>query len=333
MASQHRIIKINDRNIKRIRKKKYIRVYKGDVLRISRATQRSTNDTIQRFGLNKNMKMSVNTNDLIVLEVRQGTNKILPPKQSSITFPNSDSGNEIIFPGVLTPEEKTLVDAFVLSQIASSNWDKINSFVHFGLSDPLNALWDWKRDISMTNNGATFDANGAVFDGTALINTNFSPLNDGISYQQDDAMIGVFQLDGLTAVDLSYVWGNGTFGGSSKDKISNDGVINRHRGSVNFLGESNLNGLANTDNALDLTVRIDATGIYAYKNGIQQGAQVSQASELPSANTISIGGNLNTPSYVGRISSFIAGGAVGFDQVNYYDNLVILNDSLAGIVP
>ena len=91
MASEHRIIRVNDLNPRRTRRKKYRRVYKGDVLRISRATNKSANQVVQEFGLGRNVKTTVVELDLIVTEVKLGHNKDLPPAkgESSSTIPDA----------------------------------------------------------------------------------------------------------------------------------------------------------------------------------------------------------------------------------------------------
>ena len=94
MASEHRIIRVNDRDPKRTRLRRYRRVYRGDVIRVSRVTDKPTNQVVQEFGLPSETKLSVNTDELMVLQPNmwKGTSGISSPlgegRRTAPTSPN-----------------------------------------------------------------------------------------------------------------------------------------------------------------------------------------------------------------------------------------------------
>ena len=129
MASEHRIIRVNDKDPRRTRRKRYRRVYKGDVLRVSRATEKSANQVVQEFGLNRDVRIMKNDCEELVIDVRRGTNKLLPPQQgggrtgTGSSQPPIDGGpiEEVLgrFPNPLTELEIECISTFVQNELRS----------------------------------------------------------------------------------------------------------------------------------------------------------------------------------------------------------------------
>ena len=91
-----------------------------------------------------------------------------------------------------------------------------NNIIHsLGVTNEINGLLDWKYGKVGTNNGATFDVNGATFNGVdQYINSNFTPSTDYVNASINDVLMGGFNtsIDGTSdeeyligVSDLSYI--------------------------------------------------------------------------------------------------------------------------------
>lgn len=86
------------------------------------------------------------------------------------------------FPQPLAVGESDRIAAFINAEVLAGNWGKYDSFFDFTLTDPANALWDWKRKLSAANNGAVLGATGATFNGVnAWINPIFNVQSSGVN--------------------------------------------------------------------------------------------------------------------------------------------------------
>jgi len=94
----------------------------------------------------------------------------------------------------LTQIEKDSIRTFVKEQYLNGNWQKVDSFCHFGLSDPADALHDWKRGTPLVNNGtAHIPKDGREFNGsTSWIDSMYSPGLNGNNIDFGDVNVGVF---------------------------------------------------------------------------------------------------------------------------------------------
>ena len=244
---------------------------------------------------------------------------------------------EPIFPGVLTPTETAAITKFVQAEINNNNWYKYDSFYCFSLSDPLNALFDWKRQVSATNNGATLDINGATFNGAEWVNSNYTPITDVINYKQDDAFAGIFFKDNASTVQDTYIFGTSkSLAGAAKLKAqpTSEGV----RGSLNASGEINFNGSGFLSNSLYILNREVNNLTRIYINGVMSGGESTAISDgIPTTPYIIGNADSNsTGAIIGTISTFIAGAAIGFNQEIHYTNqrqLLIDLGVISGLSP
>ena len=224
------------------------------------------------------------------------------------------------FPTPLTASEITFVQDFLRSQVYSGNWQLIDSFAHFGLQDEANALWDWKRKAALTNNGATHIPNIGFDFNSGNIDTNYNPVVDGVNFKQDNLLFGLYYVEdngvpntiyrSLENANNAFIggwdYGNGTghvYGQPVSDTRTSYKVnINKWR------------------DVLFIVFRIDNANNRFSENGNISATQASVAQAITSANF-----KLNGINFIGKLSSYLIGAAVGFDHQNYYDNLMILN--------
>ena len=137
MATEHRIIKVNDKDPKRTRRRNYRKSRKGDWVRISRATSRSVNETVQQYGISDDIRSGgIGTGDVseevILLDVRRGAGSINAGASQALDFPTLDQGGGLFSPEVqavfdnmtdpLTDQEKDEIEVFVDSQVTSGNY-------------------------------------------------------------------------------------------------------------------------------------------------------------------------------------------------------------------
>ena len=228
------------------------------------------------------------------------------------------------FPNPLTVEEKDYIRSFINSQVVSGNWGKMDSFVHFGLYDPANALWDWKRRSAMTNNGAVHHAGiGYAFDGAENIDSLFRT-DQGVNYKQDDALIGAFIKESLNSTSQVSLFGDGSTGTVITQKPSSS-RIELFLNSTGRQNVTSIDGDRFNNNTLHVGTRSSASQTIYYENGVLKGG-FNVTSTGVKATTIKIADGF--ANFKGTLSSFIAGSAIGFNQTSYYDELVTLNNHL-----
>lgn len=210
----------------------------------------------------------------------------------------------------LTATEEDAIITFVNAESASlgnGNWAFIDEFFSFSLNatDRLTGF----IAKTATNNGATFDINGATFAGAENISTNFNPSVDGVNYVLNNSMSGVFLKEFTDLVsDIQDILNGNAL------RIRLQAALGRYRGKINSGTDVNLSSavpsqdqlvIFSRDNAADFDVIIDGTPIQT----------VANASTGLNAAAVSIGVN-----FIGTISTFIIGASIGFDQANHNTN-------------
>lgn len=224
------------------------------------------------------------------------------------------------FPIALIASEETSIRAFVKAQYLSGNWDKIDSFSHFGMLDIANALWDWKRKVTMTNNGAEHQPGiGFNFLGAQWVDSNFNGLSNGVNYVGDDALLGV------------YVNSHEGANGHLVANIAETGECAKIS-----LSQYNINSFGTTPPAyqassLLVTTRENSTDVSLMENGaVLHTRPLAVVAILNQTFTIGAGTGGLSPS-ISNISSFVTGGGLGFNHTSYYDELLLLNNDLVEV--
>jgi len=333
-----RIFTVQAKNIDIFRKKKRRKLRKGDVIRIG--------DTTIPNAIRKFLDLRPKTKD--VLFTKKYRNKLIldAGSFSSLEIGSSLGGfgssgfisgagirkeaEDVIksFPNPLSDKEKQAIAVFVDSNVLSGNWDLMDSFAHFGLQDPVNALWDWKRKVSMTNNGAIYNPGvGFAFDGvSAYIDSTYNPLIDGVNFQLNDALAGCFITEiGIISTGQPQILSssnnvfNGFIGTRASDQITTY--------SINGSGFRDSNTPIGTlSNSLIIATDRE-TNTQFYQNGTLKDTSNIQGSYIVN-NNIRIASDYGNNAIEITLSSFIAGATIGFNHQEYYNNLVQLNAKL-----
>jgi len=232
----------------------------------------------------------------------------------------------------LSVEEENSIVKFVNAEVDNGNWNLIDEFYMFALNDEVNALTGWKEKTA-TNNGATHTPSGFTFNGsTDYINSNWNPSTDGNEYQTNDALAGVYVLNGTFSSLFGAYETAPPIGGSS--------VLNLY-GSITDIYRINSEGSANTQfpnhmsgNSLIYIDRTWFEDTNAYINGVLK---------VEGNNSVTIPPDLNI--YIGarnqdgvavthsatELSSFIVGAGIGFDHSSHYTNMITLLTELGAI--
>ncbi len=219
------------------------------------------------------------------------------------------------FPNPLSTQEEAAIGNFIKREILANNWDKYDYFTCYALVDEANALTSWVGDFTAINNGATKVVEGFDFVSDS-INTNYNP-SIGKNWSLDDALVGV------------YVFSTDNAGRVISNNPGSDIQIRQGVWRVNTTGSSSgSNSIAAM--ALNVAERTASNNTNFYIDGVIDRGSL-RASEAVTDNNIIIGGfsgNYTT----GIVSTFIAGGAVGFDQLAHYNNLIELLVELGALV-
>lgn len=214
----------------------------------------------------------------------------------------------------LTTIEQSALTNFVLAEEADNNFDKYDEFFAFGLSGS-NALRGFKGKVA-TNNGAVLSVEGATFAGAEYIDSNFTPSVDGVNYKTSEGIIGTF-------IKTNEQFANGRmFGGQEGFAVQ----LREDGNSYSMNGSNLTRAGANEYNANELVIAsLQPNNQEVYTNGVQSwfgnrtGMGVPTGHFNVGANTASSGG-APVNFYKGILSTFIVGGAIGFDQVAHASN-------------
>lgn len=216
----------------------------------------------------------------------------------------------------LTAIEETAIINFVDQENDDGNWGLYDEFFCFALGG-ANALVGFKTKTA-TNNGATFDVNGANTV-AGFINSNYNPSVDGVNWQLLDAMFGMF----FKVSDKRGVQnGNGALTGEStlirdfESSANLTGFINGNSRKAEDLG-NNIN-----DNELIVLSRKSVSENIFYRDGTSSGnTSLGVDPDTVTNADLYIGQANGGDDYQGTISSFIVGASIGFDQVQHNLNL------------
>lgn len=232
------------------------------------------------------------------------------------------------FPDPLTDLEDASIRTMFSSLYSTGNWFKIDSFATFNLSTEDNSLWDWKRKVALTNTLAVhkpsigFDFNGS----TAFIDIEYAPSTDGVSLKLDDALIGAFCVSNGTA-------SRSLMGITSSLMIEDNVSSTRNRGEVNDANNATFGTFNDgiSPGALYTLAREGSTEITMRKNATEI-VQTSASTSSAVSNINIFVGARNTAGnpvslWLGDISSYIVGAAIGFDHPGFNNALVAYNNS------
>lgn len=242
----------------------------------------------------------------------------------------------------LTQTEIDAIRTFVDAEVANGNWGtQANSYTDslydafwcFGLVTEANALINMHpvNTITATNNGATKVSDGFSFDGVNdFIDSNYTPSVDGVNMSVNDALMGVFNKSFTNDTVLASLGGtldteNMSFQNQSATQVRirmfSNSVVNK----LTRFGTDALNVFARTSSPLTtwfkdgVSVETDITASGTFPtNSIYMGARNSGAGADQFSNSV--------------LSTFITGGAIGFDQSGHNTNIVNLLTSL-GVLP
>ncbi len=227
---------------------------------------------------------------------------------------------------------KTIMAAFIDSQVASGNWDFLDCFQFYGMDTEANALIDWIGTSDGINvNGTTFVANNFFSpDGvTKFINSGFQPLTDGTNFVQDSGLMGAYLVahrsDGSLATGLQAA------GGVRRTQIretAGDIVWSINDGTNNPSGDIYI------DESFYLARRTGVANSELFRNGVSISTNVTVSISIHDF-AIYVGAQNNGGSTTFPmdcdLSCFVVGGNNSFDQEDFFDNLLIMLQTL-GII-
>lgn len=243
---------------------------------------------------------------------------------NNILFQRSSIVQSVLdnFPNSLTSGEAGKIEKIVDTMVSSGNWDQIDYFFGWFLSDEANALTSWKGIKTATNvNSAVFDSKGVLTNGSnSYIDTNIVLSTDLINAILNDTHIDSFCYDNLDTSNGKYL-----FGVSTTDvlQINQNPTLSRFVFNVNSATTSRFNdgvGLFQDKTRYSIG-RDDSINQEMFINGVQVDTEGDVSTGL-STKSITIGAlqagivqlHLNA-----KQSYFLIGG--GFD-------LVALNNEL-----
>lgn len=226
----------------------------------------------------------------------------------------------------LAGNELNMMVQYVDALVASGAYLLIDNNSIFSLG-AVNGLIDWKGGKVATNNGATFDVNGATFNGAEWIDTNWNPFTDRVVSTQDDNNTSVF-LKTTTGADGS-LYGGFPSAGTTTWAFFTSTQLRFH----NY-------------NAVQVSIAVPQLENVIYSNQrivdqqeiFKDGVVVVEATKTLGPDT---SGNIYIGAYernaaptyflTGTISSWLTGAAIGFDQVQYNTDLRTLLTGLGAI--
>lgn len=244
----------------------------------------------------------------------------------------------------LTQTEIDAITVFVTAEVLNGNWgtnaatyaDSLyDAFWCFALTTEANALIDMHQVLKLTavNNGATKVSDGFSFDAVDdFIDMKYNPNVDGVNVSLNDMTMGVF-----VKVDTNnYAAQKSIFGGfTAGDILRWQQRIGQYRPSINSAGNVAVVATPNLTDSLIMLRRVSSTDADPFINGVIQAKAADTSGSLSNEDIVVGAQSVSTVKsefWDGTLSTFMAGGAVGFDQSGYNTNIVTLLTSL-GVLP
>lgn len=238
------------------------------------------------------------------------------------------------YPHHLSTGEKDLLSDMISSQMDSGNWDKFDSLAFMNLADATNSLWDVKRGVSMTavNNPTHNPGIGRILNGaTQSINTNYNPATGGSILDNHFAMSFVESCPEIARDEALF--------SSENTARTNRSQIAMQSTSTPFMA---LNSGVNVGNVAGFT-KFESNKLYGVSrtnsanydflvDGSVLKTQTEVSTSLPDVEYQI--GFIKQPSvffFLGTVSSFASGEAIGFNYADYFSNLIILNTGLSSL--
>jgi len=250
--------------------------------------------------------------------------------------PDSDADAIIAaMPNALVQAEENAITVYVSAEKAANNWLKFDSLVCMAMQDADNSLTDWIKLSQMVNNGATHSVGiGYDFDGVDdFINTLYNPIDNGVKYLQNDAMLGIFVVSSDDAISASLL---------GAAEVPTEAAFIQQDGSI-FMrifmneglggGSASIAELAQPDTFYH-GVRSAATVQDIFKNGIIGTSDSQASSGLYSRDLYIAALNQSGTSasfYNGTLAFAVAGGGIGIDFTAHNTNVRNLLTALAAI--
>ena len=239
--------------------------------------------------------------------------------------------------GIIIPTDQQLVTTFENSQISSGNWDLCDEMFHFGMQTEEAGLIGIKGvAIATVTNSPTWTAglgyptlNGT----TQYIETNFIPNVDGVSYSLNDALIGAFVISDDDAGNGEVMSAYSTGNAAATEIYRRSPAAGGNDYSLNVTSPSDEGTEGIPNNTLVLIGR-NGTSCTWSENGIVQVTKFIASTAKPTVAFYLGARNLDDVAsifWAGGVSSCVIGAKAGFDEVDFYDNLVILNEGLAAL--
>ncbi len=233
------------------------------------------------------------------------------------------------------PALKNAMAIFIDSQVASGNFALLDVFQFYGMDTEANALIDWIGTIDAINvNSTTFVANNFFSpDGaTKYINAGFTPTIHGSNFVRNSAVLGAYLVANRTAGNKTFLGELTSTPGTRRDYV--------RKNAGNIIWQVNADGneafaADYIDESLYLIFRTGSVTGDLFRNAVSIDP-ISDASLAPLSDKPSFIGALNNDGSAAEftdcdVACFVAGGGAGFDQSNFFNNLLIMLQTL-GII-
>ncbi len=219
---------------------------------------------------------------------------------------------------------KLLMNDFINSQSSveggSGNFELLDVFQFYAMDTAANAVINWiglASTDALLINSPTFDAfDGITGNGVdSHILTNFNPTDDGVKYIQDDAIMGVWCVDNLSAVTGRYLFGLNAAVDVWFGQDTSPSVFFRINDATNTVAESNFF----LDNTLYSVQRVDSANHIGIEGTTETSAAIASTGVTSGDITVTArgaGSRLNA-----EVACFYAGAGIGFDITNFESNL------------
>jgi hypothetical protein len=277
------------------------------------------------------------TNDELII-IKEGqhlteSQEIFLTNYTGATIPTNYNANTTAliarFTNTYTDAEKSKIDNIIRLLDDNSLFDKMDLLYLPSIGNDIEALLNWKsvsNNLTLQNTHAGVDDYRGLYGQNGYFSTGYSPLDDGVNYTQNDAMVSFKLSDDIKAPDENKIYGLQASGTNILGSIEYDSVGLKLVSFINSSGQNNFRFTGAVDRTFVLT-RTSTTVKAIKENAIINNLGGSSTSTAPPSGSMfltdrSSAAGLNIIPTMNYIQHFAMGAYLTDDESKLFGRII-----------